>query len=427
MQPQNVLVFPAGTEIAMEINRALRFCRNITLWGATDRVSNHTDCVFRNWSFVRSVSNPNWISDITEVVGRNKIDLVFPAHDDVVVALAENRSNLSAKVVTSPVNTCQIARSKRKTYDTLRDVVKVPKVYPSGSTPPAFPVFAKPDRGQGSFGAQIVLDDLELDAIRRQHGESYVVTEHLPGQEYTVDCFSDREGGLLFVGGRKRVRTRSGISMNTTAVEDSRFREIATNIQSRLEFHGAWFFQLKENAEGDFFLLEVAPRIAGAMSLYRCRGVNFPLLSIYEALRIPVRAEPASHSVELDRALINRYRINIRYDSVYVDLDDTLLIREEVNTELIRFLFQSLNQGKKLILLTRHRGNISDTLARFRLLQIFDAVVHVPDGQPKSAFICDRNSILIDDSFSERSEVSRSTGISVFDCSMLEMLINDAV
>ena len=50
------------------------------------------------------------------------------------------------------------------------------------------------------------------------HLNAPIVCEYLPGEEYTVDCFSDREHGLLFAGARVRRRTRNGISVNTAPV-----------------------------------------------------------------------------------------------------------------------------------------------------------------------------------------------------------------
>src|SRR5205807_5316693 len=115
-----------------------------------------------------------------------------------------------------------------------------------------------------------------------------LVLEHLPGPEYTIDCFSDRDAGLLFCGGRRRVRVRNGISVNSVLVDDPRFHALALQIASRLKLWGAWFFQVREATDGELRLLEVGPRIAGTMALHRVLGVNFPLLSIYEADRVPL-------------------------------------------------------------------------------------------------------------------------------------------
>ena len=199
----------------------------------------------------------------------------------------------------------------------------MPEVYESPAAVHNYPVFVKPDRGAGAQGAQIVLYPDELTTILRRT-EGLIILEYLPGDEYTVDCFTDRRAGLLFCGGRQRVRIRSGISMNCRPVSEQTFKELARAISSRLTFHGAWFFQLKKDHDGSLKLLEVAPRIAGTMALYRVQGINFPLLSLYEQEGVSVSILRNHVNVEIDRCLINRYRHDLKYDVVYIDLDDTL-------------------------------------------------------------------------------------------------------
>jgi hypothetical protein len=54
---------------------------------------------------------------------------------------------------------------------------------------------------------------------------------------------------------------------------------MAEKIASRLRLFGAWFFQLKERARGEWFLTEIGARIAGGAAYQRLRGVNLPLRS----------------------------------------------------------------------------------------------------------------------------------------------------
>lgn len=41
----------------------------------------------------------------------------------------------------------------------------------------------------------------------------YVICEYLRGEEYTVDCLTDRNGRLLFISPRSRERILAGISV----------------------------------------------------------------------------------------------------------------------------------------------------------------------------------------------------------------------
>lgn len=420
-----VLVFPGGTEIGLEIWNALRQCKEVVLHSAAADVSNHAPYVFTRHFVLPSVHEPGWLEALNALVERLRIDYLFPAHDDVIAALAVEAPRVRARVVSSPPETCLVARSKRRTYRALQGVVPVPDVYAADAVP-AFPVFVKPDRGQGSQGTFIADGPDELQRLNPDP-ERTLLVEYLPGDEYTVDCFSDRQAGLLFSQGRRRIRTRSGISMHSRPVHDPAFSDYARAIASQLSLHGAWFFQVRRDRRGVLKLLEVAPRVAGTAVVSQVRGVNLPLLSLYEQERVPVEILLNEADVEVDRALINRYRHTVAYRTVYVDFDDTLILRGGVNLDLVRFLYQCVNRGIRLVLLTRHAADIHASLRRHRLDSLFDDVVQMSREANKAEYITEREAILIDDSFRERLAVGQQRGIPTFDCSMVEMLQDERV
>ncbi len=74
-----------------------------------------------------------------------------------------------------------------------------------------------------------------------------VIVEYLPGEEYTVDCFTNYKGNLLSVNMRNRERIRNGISVNSKSLtHPSEVQDIAEQINKKLKLNGAWFFRLKE-------------------------------------------------------------------------------------------------------------------------------------------------------------------------------------
>ena len=169
--------------------------------------------------------------------------------------------------------------------------------------------------------------------------------------------------------------------------------------------------------------MEVASRLAGSSSLYRNKGVNFALLSVFDAFDYPVSILENSFYMELDRALNNKYKVHIKYDTVYVDFDDCLLLTDKINIQLLSFLFQAINDGKKIILITKHNKDINKTLSEFRIVEIFDEIIHLESKDKKSEYIKDLKSIFIDDSHVERSQVSNALGIPVFSPDSVESLL----
>jgi hypothetical protein len=259
------------------------------------------------------------------------------------------------------------------------------------------------------------------------NNNNVILCEYLPGEEYTVDCFTNRKGELLFYKPRIRKRIMNGISVNTVPYEEKKdeFTQIIKKINHEIEFRGAWFAQFKRNAHNELVLLEIAARFGGSSSLFRAKGINFAQLTLFDFFDYDVSIIENNYNVELDRALDNVFKIDIQYNEVFCDLDDCLIIDEKyVNTELVSFLYQCFNENKKLTLLTKHKDNISKFLLEFRLNSLFDRIIHIASDKQIFEYIDNKNSIFIDDSFTERKNIFMETQIPVFSVDNIPMLLN---
>lgn len=130
-----------------------------------------------------------------------------------------------------------------------------------------------------------------------------------PRRGAPVDCFSDRERGLLYAGPRERIRTRAGIAMHTTFVDDAELQAWATHIAKRLTFHSTGSFKRSNGRRSsDYWKSPVLP----ALFPHAHWGVNLPLLSLYEAERAgqlaSQRRQPPARSVPLE-SLPTRFRV----------------------------------------------------------------------------------------------------------------------
>jgi hypothetical protein len=289
-----------------------------------------------------------------------------------------------------------------------------------------FPVFIKPDGGEESrvYSVHVSVSDLER---KMAHVKGHIITEYMPGEEFTIDCLTDLHGKLLFYGARKRTLTHGGVSILNETIDRSVFGAFATRINAQLRLTGAWFFQCKYDTIGHLCLIDVTPRIAGAMSIHRNLGVNFPLLSMYIHMNRPVDIIWMDIPAKCAKIYHNYLECpSLEYDNVCVDLDETLILQDgRVNNRLISFLYKSLDEGKRLYLITRHRGDVSATLASKRIhVNLFDKIFQLPQGPNKGDYMPPR-SILIDDSFRERKKVKDAhQNVYVFDVDALDMLIN---
>lgn len=426
LEPKNVLVFPAGTEIGMEIHSALKYSRFVRLFGGTS-VPCHAELLFENCiEGFPFIDDPGFIDCLNSVIDEYHIDYVYPAHDSALMTMTARQADIHCAVVTSPLETVELCRSKNRTYAFLEGSPYLPRYFSGIDGVDGYPVFIKPTVGQGAQGARRI-NDREHLAEALSDGVEYAICEYLPGDEFTVDCFTDRHGELLVVSPRSRDRIRAGIAVRSRLLRcDEAVRAIAEDINAKMRFNGAWFFQLKENAAGEYRLMEIAPRVAGTMGLSRSRGVNFPLLTLYNMWGFDVSVLTNGNDAMLDRAFISRYVTDVRYESVYVDFDDTIVVRGRVNTLLMMFLYQAKNQGRRLHLLTKHPDRpIREDLRRFGIAEsLFDEILHIPQDGRKSEYITDSAPIFIDDSFSERRCVREERGIPVFDLDMIDSLLD---
>ncbi len=422
-----VLVFPCGSESGLEAHASLRYEKDVELFGASS-VDDHGRFVYKNYQGgLPFIKEPKFIEALNKIIIEQKIDFVLAAYDDVLLHLSENRDQLSATLLTSPRDVVAIARSKSQTYAHLQDFDFVPTVFSSPDSVTEFPVFVKPDIGQGSQGVFFAKDKTSLENHLKSH-EGMLICEYLPGEEFTVDCFTDRHGNLIFSGARKRARVKSGISVSTYPVDiDAEIAPICHAIMERLSFRGAWFFQVKRNRHGALRLLEVAPRIAGSMGGYRNWGVNFAALMVHDFLDRDVEVLRNPHSFVLDRALVSRYRLSCEYERVYIDLDETItLVDGRPNPLVMLFLYQCRGFSKSIVLVTRHSGDVHSTLNRLGISpNLFEHIVHLRANEPKSSVITKGESaVFVDDSFKERADVLNKCCIPVFSVDAVESLID---
>lgn len=420
-----VLVFPCGAENGIEIHQALKDVINVELFGVSSR-DDHGTFVFKNCvSDLPLYTEDGFLPAFEKLLEEQAIDVVFPTHDDIAVHLARHRGRFRSKIAVPGPEQAELCRSKFSTYSKFEGEEFVPKVFRSVTEVDRFPVFAKPDKGQGGKGALLINDATELRAAFAAPG--LCVTEYLPGNELTVDCFSDRYGELRFIGPRTRERVFGGISVRTTVVAvTDEIRYIAERLNKGVGMRGLWYFQVKEDTAGRSKLLEVSVRTAGSMGLYRGMGVNFPLLTIYDLLDMDVSILKNEGRMQMDRALSSKFRSDLQYDVVYVDYDETIIKNGHVNWFVMLFLYNARARGKRIRLISKHAGDLMRSLEEHAIhARLFEEIIHLQPEDRKHEHIKDATiTIFIDNAFKERAEMRSIRGVPVFDVDAIGALID---
>ncbi|KAF1685601.1 carbamoyl-phosphate synthase large subunit [Pseudoxanthomonas broegbernensis] len=421
MNKVRILVFPSGSEIGLEIAAALGHSVHVELHGASSR-SDHGALAFSRHARVPNIAAPDFDASFSRLLAQWRIDLVFATHDSVQEYLAPRITGWNSRLVNGDPDASRTARRKSATYALFDDKAWMPRRYAAHGCIDTWPVAVKPDRDQGGKGFRLVHAPAELATALATTDEP-VVCEYLPGEEATVDCFTDRHGRLLHVGPRSRERVAGGVAMcSRRMAADAELRDIAGDINQRLRLCGPWFFQVKRDLHGQWKLLELSCRLSSSSALQRAAGVNLPLMAVQDHMGrdLDVLDDPRVSRVE--RRLATTAVLEHDFDTACFDLDDTLLCDGIANPSAMRLAYRLRQLRKRLVLLTRHPRDPLPALAAAHIpATLFDQIVHLRQGEPKSAHV-PASSIFIDNHFPERMEVAGNRGVPVFDVDALDLL-----
>ena len=430
---ENVLVFPSAGYAALQTIKCLKYSPLFHVVAGAS-YGNHAEFIYSDTIIdLPLIKDPAFLSQMKELIRERNIRYVIPTDDTAALFLKEHEEELHVTVVCSPSETANLCRHKKQTFAALAGEPYVPRVYSASELDGTdnYPVFVKPDSSQGSRGACLVKSREELDRIPNL--DEMVICEYLPGEEYTVDCFTNRDRELLFCNPRIRTRMMNGITVRGEDVPcDEEFLTVIRGLNGKLHFRGYWFTQLKRDRNGKLKLLEISTRFAGTSAISKGKGVNLPLLSLCDFSGRPADLIVNDYRVVCDKTYIDRYRLGMTYDRVYVDYDDTVTAQsgQAVNPYVIAYLYQCRAKHRRIILVTRHKDTFGEDLhSSFSRLGIaeglFDEIVELRWNQEKSDFIDHpEGAIFLDNSFAERKKVHDRLKMPVFDITNVDCLFD---
>lgn len=421
---QKIFLFPGSTLVALEVVRSLRNLPGYKLFGGGTDLDFRWAEKFEAYYHLPHLNDLDFGAALRKALEDTGSDFLYPTNDVAILRLSELRSEYEIPIVTHPQATVRIASSKKLTNAHFLEFGISPRAYREESEVFAFPLFFKPDFGHSSIGTGVIRDSTELSEKKnfQNFWEKNLVTEFLPGNEVTVDCFSTAAEGLVFHRSRVRTTTQNGVSIETQDLYDHSLDAMARTISSSLEFSGAWFFQAKQSSNGVFKLMEIGARIAGFSSLRRAQGVNLAHMSVLETAQVPLRVDSSGL---VDEAFLNgdvpSFRSKTKFGRLFVDLDDTLICGESVNSAMRNLILYAKSSGAHVVAITRARYNPWVRLEELRLAGLFHEIIHITDASSKESHIpMGSLCLFIDDSFSERASCSQRADITAADPSIAE-------
>ncbi|GGM17098.1 ATP-grasp domain-containing protein [Nakamurella endophytica] len=250
---------------------------------------------------------PGFADAVLELCRREDVDVLFPTVDVELPVAARRADDLAAQGVrlASPsLDTLLVCLDKYALAQRCAGVVTVPRtdlLSPAAAEGRSFPVIVKPRSGAGSRGISLVSTPAELAA--RGADNAWLVQDHLPGEEYSVDLIAGMDGSVIAAVPRSRLRVDSGVSVAGRTLADRELQDTAAAVARAIGLTTVANIQLKRTADGTPALLEVNPRFSGAMPLTVASGVDMPSLTLDLVLGRPVPAHVPFREVAMVRYL----------------------------------------------------------------------------------------------------------------------------
>lgn len=286
----------------------------------------------------------NFIAEVLNVCRNRSVQIILPLVTRELFPFSVNKNQFEdagIRVLVSPQTAIGIANNKSACHHYLKGKgIPVPQFHTVHTAEefihaafelghPQKSFCFKPSLSNGSRGFRIVSDSINetellfqnkpyntyityahaLKILTAQSFPELLVTEYLPGAEYSVDCLANH-GKAVAVVPRLRKKMINGISVQGEFVRDDFIINYCSKIIEAIGLHGNIGIQVKRSASGEPLLLEINPRVQGTIVTGLGAGINLPLLAVKQELGLAI--EPPELTIQWGRKF-SRYWTEVFY------------------------------------------------------------------------------------------------------------------
>ncbi len=286
---------------------------------------------------VPSGDSPAYVDKMLDISVKEGVEVILPTSNEESLALSEHRQafeDKGIKIAASDYEMLRVAYHKGLCYQFLKEKgLPCPEFYTVG-TPEKFeeaaanlgypekPVVMKPPLGRGGRGVRILTAsqakdsmlrdkpgsleanfDVVLDTLRQGSFPELVVTEFLPGEEYSVDLLA--KAGKPLIGVPKlRLNTVFGPSLVGIVKKNPEVEKVVTDICRAFEFNYNINIQLKYSGDEKALPYEINPRVAGTIALCTAAGANL----LYYAVKLALGEEIPEVEIEDGVRMVRHFK-----------------------------------------------------------------------------------------------------------------------
>ena len=298
--------------------------------------------LFDAFYVVPAASDARYADRLLEICKLEGVDVLLPFMSAELPTLIDRKQEFEAlgvKVSVGDKHAVEITNNKLRFYEFLRDNgLKVPRfcaVRSADELLPACQAVGYPERAvcvkatelSGSRGIRIIdasksrydilfgqkpnsfyttFEELEATLREKPTMPEMMVMECLPGEEGSVDLIADH-GKILYMAYRESNVNLASIPQEATLSYNQEAYDIAEAVIGKLGLDGNADLDFKCDADGHPVLMEINPRIAATMQIFKMGGMNLPYLRVKQLLGEELPKVDVRYGVKMKRRYMEMY------------------------------------------------------------------------------------------------------------------------
>ena len=291
---------------------------------------------------VPKAKDPSYCDVVLDICEKEKVDIILPTMSAELIPLLDNLDRFIEKGIVVSIsnrNSIETTNNKLRFYEFMRDnhlpMVDFCAVHNVEEVKEVFRKIGYPDKAicikalesSGSRGIRIIdPSKSRFDILFNEKPNSFyisyeelieilsekekmpemVVMEAIPGEEFSVDLVADH-GKVLYMCARQSNTIIASIPQTATLFEDKKAYEICEKVVELLKIDGNADFDFKYDKDHNPVLMEVNPRIAATMAIFKAGGMNLPYLRVKQLLKEELPQCDIKYGVKMVRRYIDMF------------------------------------------------------------------------------------------------------------------------
>ena len=316
--------------------------RNVRLIGTDMNDDKTLYPLFDKFYVVPPVKSDKYVNTLLDICKNEKVDVLLPFMSAELSALEAKKRDfetVGTKVSVSNGDSIAITNNKLKFYEFLKDkglpvpkfkrIEKADELYEACEFVgyPQKAVCVKATELSGSRGIRLIdpkksrydilfgqkpnsfyttIDELYATLKERREMPEMMAMEYLPGAEGSVDLIADH-GKILYMAYRESNVNLASIPQEATLSYNEKAYRIAEEVIKALSLDGNADLDFKNDADGNPVLMEINPRIAATMQIFKVGGLNLPYLRVKQLLGEPLPEIDIKYGIKMKRRYLEMF------------------------------------------------------------------------------------------------------------------------